>query len=346
MVCLLSVVGCSRDSQEELNCKDYHELVSLAKDEGHLVSLAMPDEWANWAETWKDIDILYGIRQRGKNMNSAEVVKSFSRGDNADLGDVGVYYAKLAATEKLTLPYKTSYWDTIPKWAKDEEGHWSVAYTGTLAFLIDQNRVHKDQLTWQELADGKYTVGIGNVVLGTLSQYTVYGANVAFGGDMNNIEPGMAFFEKLAREGRLVTTLEKDEDSLTLDVDVQVRWDFMALRSRDTGLTLPHPRRFKVCIPQDGSVTVGYSIIINKNAQNPYTAALAKEYIFSDAGQINLARGYANPVRTVYLPEELQARRIDGKQYSAAMIKNGVDFNDKVAEAIIKEWKKRIIPLL
>ena len=34
----------------------------------------------------------------------------------------------------------------------------------------------------------------------------------------------------------------------------------------------------------------GYTTIINKYAKHPNAAKLAREYIFSDAGQINLAR--------------------------------------------------------
>ncbi len=43
-------------------------------------------------------------------------------------------------------------------------------------------------------------------------------------------------------------------------------------------------------IPSDGSVISGYTTIINKYAKHPNAAKLAREYIFSDAGQINLAK--------------------------------------------------------
>ena len=49
----------------------------------------------------------------------------------------------------------------------------------------------------------------------------------------------------------------------------------------------------------------GYANVINKNAKDPYSAMLAREYILSDEGQANLARGYARPIREdVKLPED------------------------------------------
>jgi putative spermidine/putrescine transport system substrate-binding protein len=68
-----------------------------------------------------------------------------------------------------------------------------------------------------------------------------------------------------------------------------VLWDFNALNYRDQ----IDPKKFDAVIPSDGSVIAGYTTIINKWAKNPNAAKLAREYILSDAGQINLARGYA-----------------------------------------------------
>ena len=82
-------------------------------------------------------------------------------------------------------------------------------------------------------------------------------------------------------------------------------WDFNALNYRDQ----IDPKKFDVVIPSDGSVIAGYTTIINKWAKNPNAAKLAREYILSDAGQINLARGYARPIRSnVTLPDDVKAK--------------------------------------
>lgn len=54
---------------------------------------------------------------------------------------------------------------------------------------------------------------------------------------------------------------------------------------------------FTVFIPSEASIQTGYATIINKYSKHPCAAALAREYILSDEGQINLAKGYATPIR-------------------------------------------------
>ncbi|MEB2453913.1 ABC transporter substrate-binding protein, partial [Listeria monocytogenes] len=77
---------------------------------------------------------------------------------------------------------------------------------------------------------------------------------------------------KLAQQKRLslanptIQTLEKGE------VEVGVVWDFNGLSYRDQ----IDPKRFEVLIPSDGSITSGYTTIINKYAKHPNAAKLAR----------------------------------------------------------------------
>ena len=73
-------------------------------------------------------------------------------------------------------------------------------------------------------------------------------------------------------------------------------------------------------IPSDGSVISGYTTIINKYAKHPNAAKLAREYIFSDAGQINLAKGNARPIRaeSLTLPDDVKAQLLPNEQYAKA----------------------------
>ena len=64
---------------------------------------------------------------------------------------------------------------------------------------------------------------------------------------------------------------------------------------------------FDVSVPSDGAIQSGYCTIINAYTKRPYAAALAREYILSDEGQINLAKGYARPIRDdVELPDDVK----------------------------------------
>lgn len=322
---------------------DYQTLVAKTHTEGMVESLAMPGDWANWDETWKDLSVFYQLSHQDTDMNSAQELERFSEGIG-DIGDVGYSYAQVADQKDLTLKYKSSYWDEIPKWAKDEDGDWIVTYTGTIAFLVKDSD-KKVALSWQDLLDGNYTVEIaGDVETSSLAQYTVYAAAVAFGGNADNIQPGIDFFKELAQEGRLTDHMHESASILDCNIDVNIKWDFIALSYRD--LFQEKGRAYGVCIPSDGSVTVGYASVINKLAEHPNAAMLAREYILSDAGQLNLASGYATPIRSIVLPKELEERRIDRAQYQDEMIQNGLAVTDEVVREIAQEWEKQVIPIL
>lgn len=321
---------------------DYQQLVTDAAAEGQVVSLAMPDEWANWGATWQDLSIYYDIAHQDTDMNSAEELEQFAAGIG-DIGDVGFAYGGQAEKEKITEKYKTSYWEEIPDWAKDDDGDWMVAYTGTLAFLV-KNGTGDVSMSWKDLQDGAYTVGTSDVTTSSQAQYTVYAAALAFGGDAKNIQPGIDFFKTLAEQGRLTDQLHDQTTSLESDVDVNIKWDFIALSYRDAAAL--EDVQYGVCVPSDGSVTVGYASVINKKAEHLAAAKLAREYIFSDAGQLNLANGYATPIRAIVLPEQLEEQRINRSQYHEEMIQNGLAFTDAVGEKIAEEWSKQVLPIL
>lgn len=296
---------------------DFSDLEQAAIREGKLNTLTMPDPWANWAETWQDLEKKYQIKHQDTDMTSGQAIsKMRAEGKNAtaDLSDVGFEFAPIAKSQGVTQPYKPKTWDEIPDWAKDSEGHWMLSYTGTISFIIDKNAVKKSPRSWKELLNGKYRVAIGEVGSGSQPTNGVLAAAIALGGSEHDISPGIQFFSRLAKEQRLslanpvISNLEKGE------VEIGILWDFNALNYR----TLINPERFEVLIPSDGSVISGYSTLINKHAKNPNAAKLAREYILSDAGQINLAKGYARPIRNIPLPGAIQKKLLPSEQYQKA----------------------------
>ena len=117
-----------------------------ARKEGTVNSVGMPDAWANWKGTWADLASKYGLKHSDTDMSSAQEIAKFdAEKDNAsaDIGDVGAAFGPIAATKGVTQPYKPSTWDQVPEWAKDKDGHWALAYTGTIAFIINKDRSRK-----------------------------------------------------------------------------------------------------------------------------------------------------------------------------------------------------------
>lgn len=323
---------------------DLQALEQAARKEGQINSVGMPDSWANWKDTWKDLESKYGLKHVDTDMSSAQELAKFkAEGENAsaDIGDVGAAFGPIAVQQGLALPYKPSTWDQVPDWAKDKDGHWALAYTGSIAFIVNKQLVKDVPRSWADLLKGKYKVTIGDVGTAAQAVNGVLAAAIANGGDEKNIQPGLDFFAQLAKQGRLsltnpvINTLEKGE------VEVGVVWDFNGLSYRDQ----IDPSRFEVLIPSDGSVISGYTTIINKFAKHPNAAKLAREYIFSDAGQINLAKGNARPIRAEHLtlPAEVKAKLLPNEQYAKVQPIKDAKAWEETSKRIPRLWQESVI---
>lgn len=325
---------------------DLASLEAAAKKEGEVNSVGMPDPWANWKGTWDDLASKYGLKHVDTDMSSAqEIAKFAAEKDNAsaDIGDVGAAFGPIAASQGVTQPYKPSTWAQIPDWAKDKDGHWMLAYTGSIAFIINKQLVKDSDApkSWHDLESGKYKVAIGDVSTAAQAANGVLAAAIAYKGDETNLAPGLELFTKLAKQGRLslanptIQTLEKGE------IEVGVVWDFNGLSYRDQ----IDPKRFDVLIPSDGSVISGYTTIINKYAKHPNAAKFAREYILSDAGQINLAKGHARPIRAEHLklPADVAAKLLPAEQYkNVTPIKEAAAW-EKSSKALPQQWNEQVI---
>jgi putative spermidine/putrescine transport system substrate-binding protein len=317
---------------------DVTTLEAAAKTEGAVNSVGMPDDWANWKGTWSDLATKYGLTHMDTDMSSAQEVAKFeAEKDNAsaDIGDVGAAFGPIATARGVTQPFKTSHWEQVPDWAKDKDGHWMLAYTGTIAFIINKQLVKDADIphSWADLEKGKYKVTIGDVSTAAQAANGVLAAAIAMKGDETNLAPGLALFTKLAQQKRLSLGIG--------EVEVGVVWDFNGLSYREK----IDPKRFEVLIPSDGSVISGYTTIINKYAKHPNAAKLAREYIFSDAGQINLARGHARPIRAEHLtlPDDVKAMLLPNEQYKHAKPITQPAAWEASSKALPQQWQEQVI---
>ena len=345
---VIAMSGCSSKKKEavDLNAVPLDKIIEEAKKEGKLESVGMPGSWANWQGTWDGIESEYGIAHNDTDMSSGEEIAMFDAEKNAptkDIGDVGHKFGPEAKAKGVTQSYKTTYWDKVPDWAKDPDGHWMMAYTGVTTFITNTDLVENAPTSWQEVRDGDYKLTIGDVVTGATGQGNVLATAYAFGGDMDNLQPAFDFWKEMAEAGRI------DQGDILLqriqagEVEVGVTWSYNALTYRDETPNYT----FDVRVPSDGSILSGYASIINKYAPHPYAAALAREYIFSDKGQTNLAIAGAIPTRTDFVvPQEIQDKTIPQEQTANAVPVTDPEKYAKVCEEIAKTWQEEIIPLM
>ena len=320
------------------------DLERLARAEGKLASVGMPDDWANWRGTWADLQRLYGVAHVDSDISSAEeIAKIEAEKANAsvDIGDVGFEFGAIAKARGLTRPYKPGTWAQVPDWAKDADGHWALAYTGTIAFAVNTRRAKAVPRSWKALFESNARVLIGEVGRAAQANAGVLSAAIALGGDETRLAPALAAFAPLAKQHRLVTTNATPALMERGEADVFVMWDFNALSYRDK---IPNAADYEILIPSDGSITSGYTTLLNKNAPHPNAAMLAREYIFSDAGQTQIARGNARPIRadSLALPEDVRRKLIDGKQYAKARAVRPAIWTDEVRK-LPRAWQRDVM---
>ncbi len=335
----------SEASAGDLNSKTLDEIIEAAKAEGHVESIGMPDNWANWGLSWTGLEEEYGITHADTDMSSSEELQMLAtEGENGtkDIGDVGFAFGKQVIEEDLVQPYKTSYWDSVPDWAKAEDGKWMVAYTGCTTFLTNTDQVENAPTSWQDIRDGEYKVALGPLT-GANAQAAVIASAYAFGGDLENLDPAFEFWTELAEAGRINTLDITQQNFETGEIAVGVIWSYTAIPYKANITQYP----MEATIPSDGSIMSGYASIINKYAPHPNAAALAREYIFSDAGQANLASAGAIPTRKdVEIPEDIQAATFEQSAYADAIPMEDADAYAAACAAASQRWEEEIIPLL
>src|SRR4051812_13841071 len=311
------------------------------RKEGPVVRLRLPRGWANWGEIWKALSAKYGVTHTDTDMSSGEALAKIAAeksNPSADITEIGLEFAPVAIAKGLSQPYKTTNWDKIPDWAKDKDGQWALSYTGTIAFLISKD-VKNPPKSWADLLTGDYKVSIGEVGKASQSNVGVLAADYALGGDESNLQPAMDFYAKLAEQKRLLPINVFPENMEKGEVQVAIVWDFNALAYRD----IAGKEKWDVVIPADGSATGGYTTTISAYALRPNIAKLAREYAFSDEGQIAFARGYARPIRIdqIKLPEDAATKMLPSAQYAKARLIDGPAWTE-AAKVMMKQWQEDV----
>ena len=114
-------------------------LVAAAKKEGHLNTIALPPDWANYKEALHNFPRKYGIgitndNPDGSSAQENEAIRSLKGDKRApDAVDVGISFAISGANEGLYAKYFNSNYKTIPRSLKDTRGFWMGDYWGAVS---------------------------------------------------------------------------------------------------------------------------------------------------------------------------------------------------------------------
>ena len=299
------------------------DLEAKTKAEGALNSYGMPPDWTNFGEVWDGFLPKYGLTHTDTDMSSAEEIQKFDAEKNnpvADQGDIGIQFGPVAVEAKAVAAYKPTRWDKVPDYAKDPDGYWMCWYTGTISLVVNTALVPNVPRSWADLKKPEYKGKLGISDPRTTGQGAMLfmAANLAMGGDENNLDPGFKYFKELSDAGIFTPAGPSAANIEKGEVAIGVLWDYNALPLRDKLKAQSPPVPLEVVIPSDGTTQAPYCHVINAYAAHPNAAKLFREYILTDEVQIIQAKKYARPIiADLQLPKEVADAFPPADQYAS-----------------------------
>lgn len=281
------------------------ELIKLAKKEGQVNTIALPDYWANYGEVKKAFEAKYGIKVNSfdPEASSAEelvAVRTLKGQDRMpDVVDVGLQFAVQGAQEGLWAPYKVSTWNDIPNDAKEANGLWYSDYGGYIAIGYDANLVKTPPKSFADLLNPMYKNQValnGDPTASNSAFLSVLATSVAAGGGVkgaNNINFALEYWQKMKASGNFVPVAATPATVASGQTPILLDWDYLHAKYKDQAGRVD----WKVVVPSDAVLGGFYAQAVVKNSPNPAAARLWQEFLYSDEGQNLWLKGGARPIR-------------------------------------------------
>jgi putative spermidine/putrescine transport system substrate-binding protein len=280
-------------------------LVSNAKAEGNLTTIALPHTWCNYGEMLTGFTAKYGIKINELNpdgSSAAEIdaikANKTNPGPQApDVVDVGLSFGPSAKTDAVVTPYKVATWGDIPAAAKDADGYWYGDYYGVMSIETNTKVVPNAPKAILDLLKPEYKGKValsGDPTKSNQAISAVWASALANGGSIDNVQPGLDFFKKLNDMGNFVPVIAKQATVASGETPIVLTWTYTALADRDKLAGNPS---VEVNVPTDAKFAGMYVQAVSAYAPHPNAARLWEEYLYSDEGQLIWLKGYCNPIR-------------------------------------------------
>ena len=289
-----------------------------------------PIEWADWGSQIQAIKSETGITVPPDNKTSGQSLAQLVAEKNSPVADVvylGVTSGIQGAKEELVEPFKPERWDDIPEGLKDKDGKWFSIHSGTLGFMVNVDALGGKAVpqSWEDLLKPDYKGMVA--YLDPSSAFVGYAgavaANLAMGGDLDNMAPGIAFLKKLKANDPIVPKQTSYARVLSGEIPILIDYDFNAYRAK-----YKDEANVEFVIPKEGTIVVPYVMSLVKGAPHAEDAKKVLNFVLSDKGQAIWANAYLRPVRSATIPAEVSERFLPETEYQRAQ---AVDYK-KMAE--------------
>jgi putative spermidine/putrescine transport system substrate-binding protein len=320
------------------------DLVKQARKEGHLNTIALPPDWANYGELMSTFQKKYGIKITNDNPDGSsaqenEAIRSLKGDSRApDAVDVGVSFAIAGANEGLYAKYFNTHYKTIPRAMKDTRGFWMGDSWGAVSIGYNQSLISTAPKTWKDLTKSDYKGKVamnGSPLTSNSAVSVVLAASLGNGGSLNDVGPGIDFFAALKKSGNFIPVQTTPQTVASGQTPISLDWDYNNLAY---GKEFP-AAKWGTTIPADGVYGGYYAQAINSTAPHPFAARLWEEFVYSDQGQILFLKGFAHPARF----NDLAARKVLPKSLLTALPAPSLYANAKFASIAQQTKAKALI---
>ena len=280
----------------------FADLVKAAKKEGHLNTIALPPDWANYGEALHDFPRKYGIGITNDNPDGSSAQENQAivslKGDSRapDAVDVGESFAIAGANQGLYAKYFNLNYNTIPRALKDTRGYWMGDYWGAVSIGYNKTLISDPPKTFKDLMKPEYKgkVAINGSPLASNSAIAVVLASaLANGGSLGDVSAGIDYWAAMKKSGNYIPVQTTPQTVASGQTPISLDWDYN---------NLAYVKEFPAAnwsftVPSDGVYGGYYAQAINANAPHPNAARLWEEFLYSDQGQIIWLKGGAHPAR-------------------------------------------------
>ena len=289
-----------------------------------------PPQWADWASMLDAIDEKLDIQMPHDNKNSGQTISQLIAERASPVADVAYYGVTTgikAGADGLVEPYKPADFDDIPEGLKDADGKWFAIHYGTIGFFVNVDALGGAPVPqcFADLTKPAYRGMVG--YLDPSSAFVGYAGaiavNQAFGGDLNNFDPAIKFFNDLAKNDPIVPKQTSFARVVSGEIPILFDYDFNAYRGK-----YEEEGNFEFVLPCEGSLRVPYVMSLVKDAPNPEAGKRVLDFILSDEGQAIWTNAYLQPARPVALPTDVAAKFLPASEYARAA---SVDYGDMAA---------------
>jgi putative spermidine/putrescine transport system substrate-binding protein len=322
----------------------FQQLVKDAKKEGHLNTIALPPDWANYKEALAAFPKKYGIGITNDNPDGSSAQENQAivslKGDKR--APDGVSFAISGANTGLYAPYFNLNYNTIPRALKNTHGLWMGDYWGAVSIGYNKALISNPPKTFKDLLKPEYKgkVAINGSPLSSNSAIAVVIASaLANGGSLSNVQAGIDFWAQMKKNGNYIPVGTTPQTVASGQTPISLDWDY----NNYAYVTEFPAASWGFTVPSDGVYGGYYAQAINATAPHPNAARLWEEFLYSDQGQIIWLKGGAHPARFADLVKRKVIPAAVLAKLPSAAIYNKVQFANlgqqtAAKNLIAKQW--------